>query len=59
MRLKQRLDRRGGGAGPDRTTPVGIITLKNRTLSPVVERFIEYVRDFTRPMSERRPGPKR
>jgi len=44
---------------PDRTTPVGIITLKNRTLSPVVERFIEYVRDFTRPMRERRPAPKR
>jgi DNA-binding transcriptional LysR family regulator len=44
---------------PDRTTPVGIITLKNRTLSPVVERFIEYVRDFTRPMREGRPAPKR
>jgi DNA-binding transcriptional LysR family regulator len=44
---------------PDRTTPVGIITLKNRTLSPAVERFIEHVRDFTRPMRTRRPTPQR
>jgi hypothetical protein len=32
-----------------------IMTLKNRTLSPIVERFIEELRDFTRPM--RGAGP--
>jgi DNA-binding transcriptional LysR family regulator len=35
---------------PDRPFPLAIVTLKNRTLSPVVERFIEYLRDFTRQM---------
>ena len=40
---------------PDRTTPVAIITLKNRTLSPAVEHFIGYVRDFTQTMRSRRP----
>jgi DNA-binding transcriptional LysR family regulator len=39
--------------------PVNIVTLKNRTLSPVVERFIEHLRDFTRPMRKARPAPKR
>jgi DNA-binding transcriptional LysR family regulator len=34
----------------DRPFPLAIVTLKNRTLSPVVERFIEYLRDFTQPM---------
>jgi DNA-binding transcriptional LysR family regulator len=43
---------------PDRTTPVGLITLRNRTLSPVVERFVEYIRDFTRPIYEGRPNRK-
>jgi DNA-binding transcriptional LysR family regulator len=38
---------------PVRPWPVAIVTLKNRTLSPGVERFIEHVRDFTRPMRER------
>jgi DNA-binding transcriptional LysR family regulator len=28
--------------------PVVVATLKNRTLSPVVEHFIEHIRDFTR-----------
>jgi len=42
---------------PDRTTPVGIITLKKRTLSPVVERFIECAREVTRQMVERRAAP--
>jgi DNA-binding transcriptional LysR family regulator len=41
---------------PVRPWPVAIVTLKNRTLSPGVERFIEHVRDFTRPMRERLPG---
>ena len=35
---------------PDRPWPVVIATLKNRTLNPVVERFIAQIRDFTRPM---------
>jgi DNA-binding transcriptional LysR family regulator len=34
---------------------VAIFTLKNRTLSPVVERFIEHVRDVTQPMRVARP----
>jgi hypothetical protein len=33
---------------------VNIVTLKNRTLSPVVERFLECAHDFTRPMREGR-----
>jgi len=37
---------------PARPWPFAIVTLKNRTLSPVVERFIECARDFTRPMRE-------
>jgi DNA-binding transcriptional LysR family regulator len=40
---------------PARPWPVAIVTLKNRTLSPGVERFIAHVRDFTRPMRERPP----
>jgi DNA-binding transcriptional LysR family regulator len=39
--------------------PVNIATLKNRTLSPVVGRFIEHLRDVTRPMREGRPALKR
>jgi DNA-binding transcriptional LysR family regulator len=35
---------------PVQPLPLGIVTLKNRTLSPIVERFIEHLRDFTRPM---------
>ena len=41
---------------PVRPWPVAIVTLKNRTLSPGVERFIAHIRDFTRPMRERPPG---
>ena len=43
---------------PDRAWPVVIITLKNRTLSPVVELFIERARQFTRPMCAEQPTPK-
>jgi DNA-binding transcriptional LysR family regulator len=35
---------------PDRPCPVVVVTLKNRTLNPVVERFIAHIRDFTRPV---------
>ena len=41
---------------PVRPWPVAIVTLKNRTLSPGVERFIAHIRDFTRPMRERPSG---
>jgi DNA-binding transcriptional LysR family regulator len=34
----------------DRRALVVIITLKNRMLSPVVERFIDHLREFTKPM---------
>ncbi len=34
--------------------PVAIVTLKNRTLSPVAERFIECVRKAAAPMSAKR-----
>jgi len=40
---------------PDLPCPVVIATLKNRTLNPVVERFIAHIHDFTRPM---RPGTR-
>jgi DNA-binding transcriptional LysR family regulator len=43
---------------PVRPWPVNIVTLKNRTLSPVVERFIECAREVTRPMRERGPAPR-
>lgn|SRR5262245_5770509 len=38
---------------PVRPWSFAIFTPKNRTMSPVVERFITHVRDFTRPMRER------
>ena len=39
--------------------PVGILTLKNRTLSPVVERFVECAREVTRRMRGGRTASKR
>jgi DNA-binding transcriptional LysR family regulator len=36
---------------PGRPWPVVVATLKNRTLSPAAERFIDHVRAFTRSMS--------
>ena len=33
---------------PDRPWPVVMVTLKNRTLSPVVERFIECAREVAK-----------
>jgi DNA-binding transcriptional LysR family regulator len=44
---------------PSRPWPVNLVTLRNRTLSPVVDRFIESARDFTRPMREQRLPAKR
>jgi len=34
---------------PDRPAPMALVTLKNRTLTPVVERFMEHIRDYIRP----------
>jgi DNA-binding transcriptional LysR family regulator len=39
--------------------PVNIVTLKNRTLSPVVECFIACAREFTRPMREGQTASRR
>lgn len=44
---------------PVQPWPAVIVTLKNRTLSPVVERFIQHVRDFTRPMRAEGPARRR
>jgi DNA-binding transcriptional LysR family regulator len=38
---------------PAQSWPALMVTLKNRTLNPVVERFIQHIRDFTRRMNER------
>jgi DNA-binding transcriptional LysR family regulator len=40
---------------PIRPFPVAIVTLKNRTLSPVVERFIECAREAVRSIAARHP----
>jgi len=39
---------------PVRPGPVGVITLKNRTLSPVAGLFIEHAREVARPLSKRK-----
>jgi DNA-binding transcriptional LysR family regulator len=46
---------------PVRPWPVAIATLKNRTLSPVVERFIECARDVAKSMAKAggHTGPRR
>jgi DNA-binding transcriptional LysR family regulator len=38
---------------PDRSWPIIIVTLKNRTLSPVVERFIECTREVAKSIAGR------
>jgi DNA-binding transcriptional LysR family regulator len=43
---------------PARPWPVAIVTLKHRMLSPVVARFIEFVRSFAGPTTSR-PGSTR
>jgi DNA-binding transcriptional LysR family regulator len=44
---------------PARPWPVAIVTLKNRTLSPVVERFIQCAAEVTKSMSVRPQARKR
>ena len=36
--------------------PVWIVTLKNRTLSPVVENFLDCVREVAKPLAKTRKG---
>jgi hypothetical protein len=42
-----------------RPWPVVIMTLKDRTLSPVVERFIEHIREFARSLDDRKANAQR
>jgi DNA-binding transcriptional LysR family regulator len=37
---------------PNSRMPIGIITLKNRTITPVAEQFIESVRAFAKPLAK-------
>jgi hypothetical protein len=34
--------------------PVGIVTLKNRTLNPVARLFIDTAREFAKPLGKRK-----
>jgi DNA-binding transcriptional LysR family regulator len=43
---------------PAQSWPAVMVTLKNRTLSPVVERFIQHIRAFTRRMNADKPGSR-
>ncbi len=43
---------------PTQSWPAVIVTLKNRTLNSVVERFIQHVRDFTRSMRADEPATR-
>jgi DNA-binding transcriptional LysR family regulator len=44
---------------PVRPWPVAVVTLKNRTLSPVAQRFIDHVRAFARSMVPGLPSEKK
>jgi DNA-binding transcriptional LysR family regulator len=37
----------------NRQLPIAVVTLKNRTLSPAAQRFIEYARDVAKPLAAR------
>ncbi len=41
---------------PVRPWPVAIVTLKNRTLSPIVDLFTKHLRDYTRSMTNAKSG---
>lgn len=43
---------------PPHPWPINVARLKNRTLRPVVERFIDHLRDFSKPLREARPARK-
>lgn len=44
---------------PFRPWPVSLLTVKNRTLSPIVERFIECAHAVAKPLASARPSRKR
>jgi hypothetical protein len=44
---------------PIRPWPLAILTLKNRTLSPVAERFIGCAREVAKSMTDRLPAGKK
>jgi DNA-binding transcriptional LysR family regulator len=44
---------------PSRPWPITVVTLKNRTLSPVVERFIDCAREVAKSMTTYNIGRKR
>ena len=44
---------------PVRPWPVGIVTLKGRTLSPAVERFIQFAHDVAKSVSDRPKASRR
>jgi DNA-binding transcriptional LysR family regulator len=45
---------------PNRPWPVAILTLRNRTLNPVVELFLTHLRNFVRPrIAQREPRKRR
>jgi DNA-binding transcriptional LysR family regulator len=44
---------------PNRPWPVAAVRVKNRTLNPVVERFIAHVRNCARSMRAGRPAPRK
>ncbi len=39
---------------PVARVPVGIVTLKNRTLSPTAQLFIEHAREVAKPLAKRK-----
>jgi len=41
---------------PTGRVPVGIVTLKNRTLSPTAKLFIEHAREVAKPLAKARPS---
>jgi LysR family pca operon transcriptional activator len=34
--------------------PIGIVTLKNRTLNPVAQLFVEYAREVAKPLAKKK-----
>jgi DNA-binding transcriptional LysR family regulator len=44
---------------PDTRQPVGIVTLKNRSLNPAVQMFVEHVRELTKPLAKNAQAPGR
>ena len=44
---------------PDRTATISMATLKNRTLNPAVNRFMEHIRNFTQVVRDAQPVRKR